>query len=104
MNETIKAKASQRLSRRRRLSCCPLRVSLSLLRGTIVPLLLVLLAVLADASYPSVLPPKHFRAHRLAKKNKKGTLWNYGLSSFSSHTHLRAHGPPRVRLSSGGPL
>src|SRR5829696_1915567 len=102
MSETIKAKTSQRLSSRRRVSC-PLRVSLSLLRGTIVPLLLVLLAILADASYPSVLPPKHFCAHRLAKKNKKDTLWNYGLSSSSSHTHLKGSCPSKRTPSRPGP-
>src|SRR5215211_6072670 len=67
MSETIKAKTSQRLSSRRRVTC-PLRVSLSSLRGTIVSLLLVLLTVLADASYPSVLPPKLF-SYQLSKKN-----------------------------------
>src|SRR5215208_6977045 len=69
MNETIKAKTSQRLSSSRKLSCCPLRVSLSSLRGTIVPLLLVLLAVLANASYPLVLPPNPLCAPLV--KNKK---------------------------------
>src|SRR5215213_5424486 len=69
MSETIKAKTSQRLSSRRRLSC-PLRVSLSSLRDTIVPLLLLLLTVLADASYPSVLPPKPLCVP-IVEKNKK---------------------------------
>ena len=97
MSETIKAKTSQRLSSRRRVSC-PLRVSLSALRGTIVPLLLVLLAVLADASYPSVLPPKPLFVPIIEKKIKRGTPWNTpwndGLYSSSSHTHLRAHDTP----------
>src|SRR5215210_1735311 len=55
MSETIKAKTSQRL--RRRLGC-HLRVSLTSRRNTIVPLLslLLLLKILADASYHSVLP------------------------------------------------
>jgi hypothetical protein len=101
MSETIKAKTSQRLSSRRRVSC-PLRVSLSSLRGTIVPLLLVLLAVLADASYPSVLPPKHLCAYRLAKK-QKCTLWNYGLSSSSSHAHLKGSRPSKGTPSRPGP-
>src|SRR5215211_3875601 len=69
MSETIKAKTNQRLSSSRRLSC-PLRVSLSSLRDTIVPLLLLLLAVLADASYPSVLPPKPLCVP-IVEKNKK---------------------------------
>src|SRR5215210_2773676 len=70
MSETIKAKTSQRLSSRRRLSC-PLRVSLSSLRGTIVPLLLVLLAVLADASYPSILSPKPLFVPSVEKNKKR---------------------------------
>ena len=102
MSETIKAKTSQRLSSRRRVSC-PLRVSLSSLRGTIVPLLLVLLSVLADASYPSVIPPKHLCAYRLAKKTKKCTLWNYGLSSSSSHAHLKVSRPSKRTPSRLGP-
>src|SRR5215211_334720 len=70
MSETIKANTSQRLSRRR--LSCPLRVSLSALRGTIVPLLLLLLlVVLADASYPSVLPPKPLFVPIVEKKTKK---------------------------------
>src|SRR5215210_3407228 len=101
MSETIKAKTSQRLS-------SPLRVSLPALRGTIVPLLLVLLAILADASYPSILPLNPLCVPIVEKKTKRWTPWNYGLSSSSSHSHLRAHGTPSVRplayaLSSGGP-
>src|SRR5919112_852259 len=103
MNETTKAKTSQRPSSSRRLSCCHLRVSLSSLRGTIVSLLLVLLAVLADASYPSVLSPKHIWAYRLAKKTKKGTLWNYGLSSSSSHAYLKDSWPSKRTPSRPGP-
>src|SRR5215217_9089954 len=38
----------------------------------------------------------HF-AYRLSKKTKRGTPCNYGLSSSSSHTHLRAHGTSSVR-------
>src|SRR5215212_6955991 len=96
MSETIKAKTNQRLSSSRRLSC-PLRVSLSSLRDTIAPLLLLLLAVLPDPSYPSILPPKPLCVPIVEKKTKRGTPWNYGLSSSSSHTHLRAHGTPSVR-------
>src|SRR5215203_3132851 len=70
MSETIKAKTTQRLSSRRRVSCPLIQVSLSSLRGTIVPLLLVLLAVLADASYPSVLPPKPLCVPIVEKKQK----------------------------------
>src|SRR5919112_3283281 len=88
MSETIKAKTTQRLSNRRRVSCS-LRVSLSSLRDTIVSLLLLLLAVLADASYPSVLPPKPLFVPNIEKKTKRGIPWNYGLSSSSPHSHLK---------------
>ena len=71
MSETIKAKTSQRL--RRRLGC-HLRVSLTSRRNTIVPLLslllLLLLKILADASYPSLLPLNLFYRN-FEKKNKK---------------------------------
>src|ERR671919_33773 len=70
MSDTIKAKTIQRLSSKRRLSC-PLRASLSPVRSTIFPLLILLLAVLADASYPSVLPPKPLYAPIVEKKIKK---------------------------------
>src|SRR5215208_5764861 len=36
-------------------------------------------------------------AYQLSKKTKRGISWNYGLSSSSSHTHLRAHGTSSVR-------
>src|SRR5215211_4692318 len=72
MSETIKAKTIQRLSSRRRLSC-PLRASLSPVRSAIFPLLILLLAVLADASYPSVLPPKPLYAPIVEKKRKKNS-------------------------------
>src|SRR5215210_2853094 len=94
MSETIKAKTTQRLSRRRRLSC-HLRVWLSSLRDTIVPLLL-LLEVLADASYPSILIPKPLCAP-IVEKTKRCTTWNYSLSSSSSHTHLKGSCPPSLR-------
>src|SRR5215203_3535183 len=100
MSETIKAKTIQRLSSRRRLSC-PLRASLSPVRSTIFLLLILLLAVLADASYPSVLPPKPL-THQLSRKNKKikNTLRNHHPSSSSSPTRpIEAHSPPSV-----GPL
>src|SRR5215212_1440876 len=103
MSETIKAKASQRLSSRRRLSCPP-RVSLSALRGTIVPLLLVLLAVLADASYPSILPPKPLCVPIFEKKQKDAPPWNYGLSSSSSHSHLKGSWHPKRTPSRPGAL
>jgi hypothetical protein len=68
MSETIKAKTSQRL-RRRRLGC-HLRVSLTSRRNTIVPLLSLLLlpTKLADASYPSLLPSKTSFIEILRKK------------------------------------
>src|ERR687897_1327301 len=70
MSETIKAKTSQRL-RRKRLGC-HLRVSLTSRRNTIVPLLSLLLLprILADASYPSLLPLNLFYRN-FEKKNKK---------------------------------
>src|SRR5918998_1529397 len=98
MSETIKAKTSQRL-RRKRLGC-HLRVSLTSRRNTIVPLLslLLLLKILADASYPSLLPSKTSFIGISRKKIKKGiqryptcTLRSHGPSS-SSYTHPRAHG------------
>ena len=72
MSETIKAKTSQRL-RRKRLGC-HLRVSLTSRRNTIVPLLslLLLLKILADASYPSLLPSKTSFIGISRKKIKKG--------------------------------
>src|SRR5215203_5080231 len=102
MSETIKAKTSQRL-RRRRLDC-HLRVSLTSLRNTIVPLLSLLLEVLADASYPLLLPLNlftHYLWRNLRKKHKKTRLRNHGPSS-SSYTHPRVMAPtkptPPVRV------
>src|SRR5215216_5701527 len=102
MSETIKAKTIQRLSSRRRLSC-PLRASLSPVRSTIFPLLILLLAVLADALYPSVLPPKPLYAPIVEKKIKKAL---YGITTFTTFlppprppVRSRAHGPPSL-----GPL
>src|SRR5215217_8284666 len=83
MSETIKAKTIQRLSSRRRLSC-PLRASLSPVRSTIFPLLILLLAVLADALYPSVLPPKPLYAPIVEEKKRKSTLRNHHLHHLSS--------------------
>jgi hypothetical protein len=103
MSETIKAKTTQRLSNRRRVSCS-LRVSLSSLRDTIVPLLLLLLAILADASYPSILPPKPLCVPIFEKKTKKCTPWNYGLSSPSSHSHLKGSWHPERTPSRPGAL
>src|SRR5215216_8045698 len=104
MSETIKANTSQRLSSRRRLSC-PLRVSLSALRGTIVPLLLlVLLTVLADASYPSVLPPKPLFVPIVEKKQKEAS---HGITAFlppSSHSHLKGSWHPKRTPSRPGAL
>src|SRR5919112_2910604 len=101
MSETIKAKTIQRLSSKRRLSC-PLRASLSPVRSTIFPLLILLLAVLADASYPSVLPPKPLYAPIVEKKIKKKAL--YGITTLllpppRPPVRSRAHGTPSV-----GPL
>jgi hypothetical protein len=104
MSETIKAKTSQRLSSRRRVSCPLRRVSLSTLRGTIVPLLLVLLAVLADASYPSILPLKPLCVPSVEKKTKRCTPWNYGLSSSSPHSHLKDSWPSKRTPSRPGGL
>src|SRR5215218_8255696 len=103
MSETIKAKTSQRLSSRRRVSCPLRRVSLSALRGNIVPLLLVLLAVLADASYPSVLPPKPLFVPSVEKKTKRCLPWNDGLYSSSSHAHLKDSWPSKRTPSRPGP-
>jgi hypothetical protein len=96
MSETIKAKTSQRLRRR---SDCPLRVSLSALRNTIVPLLL-LLVVIAGASYPSLLPLKPLYApivEILSKKNKK--RYSMELQSFFLLLEHLSKGswPPNVR-------
>ena len=106
MSETIKAKTIQRLSSRRRLSC-PLRASLSPVRSTIFPLLILLLAVLADASYPSVLPPKPLYAPIVEKKIKKieSTLRNHHPSSSSSSPTRPIEGSwhPKRRPSLPGP-
>src|SRR5919112_2620198 len=102
MSETIKAKTSQRLSSRRRLSC-PLRVSLSALRGTIVPLLLLLMVVLADASYPSVLPPKPLFVPIVEKNNKEAP---HGITAFlppPPHPSSKGSWHPKVLLQ-GAPL
>src|SRR5215213_3654726 len=105
MSETIKAKTIQRLSSRRRLSC-PLRASLSPVRSTIFPLLIPLLSVLADASYPSVLPPKpSLRTNcREQIKKIKSTLRNHHPSSSSSPTRpIEGSWHPKRRPSLPGP-
>src|SRR5919112_304551 len=102
MSETIKAKTNQRLSSSRRVSC-PLRgVSLSALRGTIVPLLLVLLAVLADASYPSILSPKPLCVP-IVEKNKKEAP--HGITAFlPPPPHPSSKGSWHPKVLQGTPL
>src|SRR5215210_7186112 len=101
MSETIKAKTSQRPSSRRRVSC-PLRVSLSALLVTIVPLLLVLLAVLADASYPSILPPKPLCVPIVEKKQKEAS---HGIMAFlPPPPHPSSKGSWHPKVLQGAPL
>src|SRR5215212_4410774 len=101
MSETIKAKTSQRLSSRRRVSCPLIQVSLSSLRGTIVPLLLVLLAVLADASYPSVLPPKPLFVPIVEKNKKRHPMELRPFSLLLTHPSKGLMAPQGYALSSG---
>ena len=106
ISETIKAKASQRL--RRRLSC-HLRVSLSPLRNTIVPLLQLLLDVSVDVSYPFLSPLNLFSVHTgLRQGEMLGLKWtdiDLDAGKLSVHRSLKVtedgldFGPPKNKAS-----